>query len=60
MSNVLIALFVAAGVSAFVYAKMGKRVGYGNGKNVWTLVSISFVLSFVVMIIFLKTLVTLN
>lgn len=60
MSSALIALFLAAGVAAFVYSKGGRRVGYGNAKNVWTLVGITFVLAFLIVFILLKTLVTLN
>lgn len=46
MSDVWISLFMAAGVAAWVYSKMGRRVGYGNSQNVWTLVGVSFVLVF--------------
>lgn len=60
MSNALIALFMAAGVSAFVYAKMGARTGYGNKQSVLTLVGISFVLSFLAVFVLLKTLVNLS
>ncbi len=60
MNNFLISLFIAAGVSALVYSQIGKRIGYGNSKNVWTMVAVSFVMSFVVMFILLKTLITLN
>ena len=59
MSTGLIALFVAAAAAAFAYTRLGKRVGYGNGKDVWTLVAITFVGSFLIVFILLKTLVTL-
>ncbi|MDB5168767.1 MAG: hypothetical protein JWO41_123 [Candidatus Saccharibacteria bacterium] len=42
----MISLFLAAGVAAFVYSKMGRRIGYGNSVDVWKLVAISFVLGF--------------
>lgn len=42
--NLLFALFFGAGVAAFVYSKMGRRVGYGNSKNVWTVVGVVFVI----------------
>lgn len=41
---ILFSLFFGAGVAAFVYTKMGKRVGFGNGKQVATLVGITFVM----------------
>lgn len=55
MGSALTSLFVAAGIAAFVYAKLGRRVGYGNSKNVWTLVGISFVMAFVVMLLLIST-----
>ena len=60
MGNALLSLFVAAGVAGLAYSKLGRRVGYGNSANVWTMVAIVFVLSFVVMIILLNTLVSLD
>ena len=60
MSNALIAFFLAAGGATFMYSKMGKRVGYGNQQNVLVLVVITFVLIFIMMMIFLNTLITLN
>lgn len=60
MSNALISLFLAAGIAAFVYSKMGPRLGYGNSQNVWTVVGVVFVLIFVMMMVLLSTLVDLN
>lgn len=60
MSNAFIALFIAAGVSAFIYSKMGRRLGYQNQQNVWTVVGVVFVLAFAVVMILLSTVVTLN
>jgi len=42
------ALFFAAGVAGFAYTKMGKRVGYGNQANVWTIVGVVFALTAIV------------
>jgi hypothetical protein len=39
--------FFAAGVAGFAYMKLGRRVGYGNSKEVWTIVGICFGLSWV-------------
>lgn len=43
----------AAGSAAFVYAKVGPRLGYGNTKNVWLLTGVAFGLIFLVFIILL-------
>ncbi len=37
-------IFFGAGVAAFAYTRIGRRVGYGNTKNVWTVISVIFVL----------------
>jgi len=42
----LYALFFAAGASALMYAKFGRRIGYGNAKQVWMIVLIVFVITF--------------
>jgi hypothetical protein len=42
--NFLYSLFFGAGAAAFAYSKMGRRVGYGNATNVWTIVGVVFVL----------------
>jgi hypothetical protein len=43
--NFMFSVFFGAGVAAWVYSKMGRRVGYGNTKNVWTMVGVVFVLT---------------
>jgi len=60
MGNALLSLFMAAGVAAFVYSKMGPRLGYSNSANVWTVVGISFVLVFAMVYILLRTLISLD
>ena len=60
MSNALLSLFLAAGIAGLVYSKMGRRVGYGNAGNVWTLVALSFAMSFIIVFVLLKTLVSLD
>lgn len=42
--KLMYAIFFGAGAAAFVYTRMGKRVGYGNSANVWTIVGVAFVL----------------
>jgi hypothetical protein len=41
----LVAVCFGAGVAAFIYSKMGRRVGYGNTKNIWTLIGVIFVIA---------------
>jgi branched-subunit amino acid permease len=43
--KLLFAVFFGAGVAAWIYSKMGRRLGYENSQNVWTVVGVSFVLS---------------
>jgi hypothetical protein len=43
--NFLFAVFFGAGVAAFSYTRMGRRVGYGNTGNVTLVTGIIFVLS---------------
>lgn len=60
MSNVLISLFLGAGAAGWAYAKLGKRVGYGNSQNVWLLVGATFIFVFLVFLILLHFLLHLN
>jgi hypothetical protein len=46
MSNAMMALFIGAGIAGFAYTKLGRRVGYGNGREVWTIVAVAFVFAF--------------
>jgi tetrahydromethanopterin S-methyltransferase subunit G len=46
--TLLYAIFFGAGVTAFVYTKMGRRVGYDNGKSLWTIVGVVFLLTTIV------------
>lgn len=50
----LYSLFFGLGVAGFAYSRLGRRVGYGNTGNVWTIVGIAFVLAVLVCFIFLK------
>ncbi|MGC1177318.1 MAG: hypothetical protein WA843_04570 [Candidatus Saccharimonadales bacterium] len=56
--NFMFAFFFGAGVAAFTYTRMGRRVGYGNTANVVTVVGVVFVLStivfYTVLALFLK------
>lgn len=50
----LYSIFFGAGVAAFAYSKMGRRVGYGNTANVWTIVGIVFIIATVFFLTILK------
>lgn len=60
MGDVLTSLFIAAGLAGVAYAKLGRRVGYGNQQSVWMLVGATFAFSFLVVFILLNTLVSLD
>jgi hypothetical protein len=53
--NLLYSVFFGAGVAGFAYTRLGRRVGYGNTQNVWTLVGVIFVLSTIVFFTVLTT-----
>lgn len=46
--KLLYAIFFGAGVAGFAYTRLGRRVGYGNSQNVWTIVGIVFVIATIV------------
>ena len=50
----LYSLFFGAGVAAFAYTRMGKRVGYGNTQNVTVVVGVIFVLTTIFFLTILK------
>ena len=60
MGNVFTALFLALGAGALAYSQLGKRVGYGNAKNVWTLVGMAIAITFVVAMLVLTTFISLD
>ena len=43
--NLMFSLFFGAGIATFAYTKLGRRAGYGNTKDVWTIVGVVFVLA---------------
>jgi len=43
--NFLFSLFFGAGVAAFAYSKLGRRVGYGNTQNIWVITGVTFFLA---------------
>jgi hypothetical protein len=53
--NLLLSLFFGAGVAAWIYSKMGRRLGYGNSQNVWTLVGVVFVMGTIFFYLILTT-----
>ncbi|HEX4773897.1 MAG TPA: hypothetical protein VH234_00035 [Candidatus Saccharimonadales bacterium] len=50
----LYSLFLGAGLAGFTYSRMGRRVGYGNTANVWTVVGVVFVIAAIVFYTVLK------
>lgn len=44
----LYAVFFGAGVAAWMYSKMGRRLGYGNTQNVTIMVAVVFVLTTII------------
>lgn len=53
--NLLYAIFFGAGVAAIAYSRLGRRAGYGNTQNVWTIVGVIFVISTIVFFTILST-----
>ena len=58
--NLLFAIFFGAGVAAFAYSRMGRRVGYGNSANVWTVVGVVFVITTIMFYTILTSFVPKN
>jgi hypothetical protein len=50
----LYSIFFGAGVAAFTYSKMGRRVGYGNTANVWLIIGVVFVITTIFFLTILK------
>lgn len=45
MNNALYSLYFGLGIAAFVYSRLGRRLGYGNSKNVWLVVGGSLLMA---------------
>jgi hypothetical protein len=43
--DLLISACFGAGVAAFTYSRLGRRVGYGNTQNIWVIIGVAFVLA---------------
>jgi hypothetical protein len=43
--KLLYCIFFGGGIAALAYTRLGRRVGYGNQANVWTIVGVVFVIS---------------
>jgi hypothetical protein len=52
----LYSVFFGFGAGGFAYTKMGRRLGYENSANVWTVVGIAFVMGTIVFYTILKLL----
>lgn len=51
---------MAAGVSAWVYSRFGRRIGYGNSQAVWVIVAVGFVLTFLIFFTLLRYVINLH
>jgi hypothetical protein len=60
MSNALLSLFVAAGISGFVYSHLGRRVGYSNTRSLWGLLAATFAFTFIIVLILLAFVLKLH
>jgi hypothetical protein len=58
--NLLYAIFFGAGVAAFVYTQMGKRIGYGNSQSVWTITLVTFVIASIIFFTIITTFISLQ
>lgn len=56
MGALVLSLILAGGAALFVYAKVGRRIGYTNPKNLWTVVGATFAIAFIAILIVAKTL----
>ena len=52
----LYAIFFGAGVAGIAYTRLGRRVGYNNTQNVWTVVGVIFVIATIIFYTILATL----
>lgn len=43
--NLLISIAFGAGVAAFAYSKLGRRVGYDNTQSIWVLIGVFFIIA---------------
>jgi hypothetical protein len=42
--KLMYSIFFGAAAAALAYSRLGRRVGYGNAANVWTIVGVVFVI----------------
>jgi hypothetical protein len=45
MSDFWLSIFFGLGVSGIVYGKMQRRLGAGNGKALWIIIGVAFLLT---------------
>lgn len=55
--NILYSIFFGAGVAAFVYWKMGQRIGVGNTQSIWTITLVTFVIATIIFFTLYSTIV---
>ncbi len=55
--SLLYSIFFGAGVAAVAYTRLGRRAGYNNTQNVWTIVGVIFVIATIVFFTILSFLI---
>jgi hypothetical protein len=54
--RLLYAIFFGAGIAGIAYSRLGRRVGYTNTQNVWTIVGVVFIIASIIFYTILATL----
>jgi hypothetical protein len=55
--KLMYSIFFGAAVAAIAYSRLGRRVGYGNTANVWTIVGVVFVIFTILFYVSFATLI---
>jgi hypothetical protein len=54
MSDAVISLMLAAGISGITYTRLGRRIGYSNSSSVFKILVIVFIITFIVILTLLE------
>lgn len=57
MNSNLISLVIGIAAGAVVYTFVGKRIGYGNTRRVWTAVGLVFIVAYIIVLLTLTQVV---
>lgn len=58
--NLLYSVFFGAGIAAFAYTRMGRRLGYANTQNVAIVTAVVFILGTIVFYTILTTFLSIS